>query len=129
MIMQILLSRCTSPKYAYMARLIDKPQALAGVTLSLIRAYGAYPQGSITGRSVHLNSDSIVIWFDFQMGVRERPTRTEELQRGKRREARFSRSPGLKSLRVRHAKLHEPWMHTRAGLSTDSGKLHCSQYL
>lgn len=28
MIMQILLSRCTSPKYAYMARLIDKPQAL-----------------------------------------------------------------------------------------------------
>lgn len=27
MIMQILPSRCTSPKYAYMARLIDKPQA------------------------------------------------------------------------------------------------------
>lgn len=43
------------------------------VALSLIHAYSAYQQGSIPGRSFHLNSDSIVIRFDFQMGFEKDP--------------------------------------------------------
>ena len=52
------------------------------VALSLPHAYSACQQGSIPGRSFHLISDSIVIWFDFQTSIRVRPTRAIEARRG-----------------------------------------------
>lgn len=58
--------------------------------------------------SLHLKSDSMSIWFEFQMVVRENSTQVAELQRDKGSEERFSTSPGLKFVRVRHAKLHDP---------------------